>query len=236
MIDTSQVNTVAGAFVAGLVTSLHCAGMCGPLACLTGRPGSPRQSTQSFTAYQVSRTASYGVLGFAAGAVGGAPLRLLMQSPAVILPWCLAVILVALGLGLDKRVPKPAAFGAFLFRLRLGLGKRPPVVEALLLGALTPLLPCAPLYLMAGLAALSGSGASGAQFMIAFAMGTAPLLWLSQRGWGKLRLAVSPQCLARLQRGLALVTALLIAVRLKDTLPFLSAQEIVTHPSCPLCP
>lgn len=236
MIDTSQVNTVAGAFVAGLVTSLHCAGMCGPLACLTGNPSNPKASTNTFAAYQFSRTMAYGFVGFAAGALGGAPMRALTESPAVLLPWFIALILITVGLGIDKRLPKPKAFGAFLFRLRLGLAKRPPLIAALLLGILTPLLPCAPLYVMAGLAALSGSAAAGAQFMIAFAMGTAPLLWLSQRGWGKLRLAVSPQRLIQLQRGLALVTALIIAVRLKDTLPFMPAPEVASEVSCPLCP
>lgn len=31
--EFAAVNSPAAAFVAGLVTSLHCAGMCGPLAC-----------------------------------------------------------------------------------------------------------------------------------------------------------------------------------------------------------
>jgi hypothetical protein len=31
--EIAAVNSPAAAFVAGLVTSLHCAGMCGPLAC-----------------------------------------------------------------------------------------------------------------------------------------------------------------------------------------------------------
>ena len=68
--ELAAVNSPATAFIAGLVTSLHCAGMCGPLACglmpVRGDQGDPYTIA---TAYHVSRLAAYAALGALAGAV-----------------------------------------------------------------------------------------------------------------------------------------------------------------------
>ena len=59
------------AFVLGLVGSLHCAGMCGPLALALPVSGS---STVSFTtgrfAYNLGRVVAYCLLGFVFGLLG----------------------------------------------------------------------------------------------------------------------------------------------------------------------
>src|SRR5471032_3282956 len=62
------------AFLAGLVTSLHCAGMCGPLACAVMPAPSERVDAQTVSSvYHVSRLAGYGLLGALAGGVGRLP-------------------------------------------------------------------------------------------------------------------------------------------------------------------
>ncbi|HVU32789.1 MAG TPA: sulfite exporter TauE/SafE family protein, partial [Opitutaceae bacterium] len=59
------INSPTAAFLAGLVTSLHCAGMCGPLACTlmpvrSGRTGEIAADPQTVsTVYHVSRLAGY---------------------------------------------------------------------------------------------------------------------------------------------------------------------------------
>ncbi|PAW77316.1 MAG: hypothetical protein B9S27_08305, partial [Opitutia bacterium Tous-C8FEB] len=66
--DLAAVNSPAAAFAAGLVTSLHCAGMCGPLACalLPVRAGAGSAPAVA-TAYHGARLAAYGLLGAVAG-------------------------------------------------------------------------------------------------------------------------------------------------------------------------
>ena len=61
--DLAAVNSPAAAFVAGLVTSLHCAGMCGPLACaLMPVRGDAADAQTVSTTYHVTRLASYAAL------------------------------------------------------------------------------------------------------------------------------------------------------------------------------
>jgi len=50
--------------------------------------------------------------------------------------------------------------------------------------------------------------------MLAFGLGTAPLLWLVQANYGRLRLKLTPVVLTRVQAGLALATALVLTWRL----------------------
>ena len=81
----------------------------------------------------------------------------------------------------------------------------------------------------------SGSAARGAEVALAFGVGTVPLLWVAQHGFHRLRRKLTPVALGRFQRGLALVTAVILAWRLHDTLPF-GHEEIVQEkkelPSC----
>jgi sulfite exporter TauE/SafE len=51
--------------------------------------------------------------------------------------------------------------------------------------------------------------------MLAFGLGTVPLLWLVQANYGRLKLRLTPVTLTRLQAGLALATALVITWRLR---------------------
>ena len=224
------VNTTAGAFVAGLLTSVHCVGMCGPLGCLLAGRQSPSPQL-AFGAYHLSRVLAYGALGLVAGVLGQAPIQAMMGSPLVLFPWLLVLALIAIAFGLDRKVPRPKFLTKWLFRSRLRLAQRPPIVAGGLLGFLTPLLPCGPLYLMVGLAAASGSAAAGAEFTIAFALGTVPLLWLSHQPLAHWRQRLTPANLATMRTVIALVSAAIIAWRLQGTLPF-NNTPVAT---CPLC-
>src|SRR4029078_14863 len=90
--------------------------------------------------------------------------------------------------------------------------------RATCIGLFTPLLPCGPLYLMFCLAMTGGSGAQGAQFTVAFGLGTLPLLALMQTSARWLNLRMSPVTLRRVQRGIAFSAALVMAWRLRGTL------------------
>ena len=212
--------TTAAALVAGLATSLHCAGMCGPIACGLGTLAkSEGERLTAASLYHGSRLFSYGLIGAVCGALGQQPLRWFFDSPAVLLPWVLVVILLAMALGLDKRVPRPAVFNRLTARARFKAGKLSAYGGASAMGFLTPLLPCGPLYLVFGAALLAGSAAKGAEFTLAFGLGTVPLLWLAQHQFHRIRAKLTPLAMNRLRRGLALLTALMLAWRLHGTIP-----------------
>ena len=145
----------------------------------------------------------------------------------------LVIVLAAIGLGIDKLVPKPAALRLWYFRGRLSIAKLPTGLRGAVFGLLTPLFPCAPLYVIFGIALASGSAIGGAEFTAAFALGTIPLLWLAQQPIRWLGGRLAPSQLLLLQRTIALFTAAIFAFRLRGTLWFYDNIDAAT--ACPLC-
>jgi len=219
--ELAAVHSPAAAFVAGLVTSLHCAGMCGPLACSLMPVKGDRSDAQTVsTVYHGARLTSYALLGALAGGLGRAPLTWVSQSALRWLPWVMVLFFVALALRWDRHLPKLAALGRVTFRLQGWLRGRSRTEAAAALGLATPLLPCGPLYFLVALALLSGSALHGVEVMLAFGLGTVPLLWLAQTQFRWVRQKLSPLWLARARLTLALTTAVVIGWRLRGTLGF----------------
>jgi sulfite exporter TauE/SafE len=228
--EYASVSSPAAAFIAGLVTSLHCAGMCGPLACaivpVRREQGDPYAVA---TAYHLARLAGYSALGVLAGALGRMPLAWVSQPALKWLPWLGVLFFLGLALRWDRRWPRIPVLGRLAFRLPARFRGRP-LPQAAALGFATPLFPCGPLYFLVGLALLSGSALQGAEFMLAFGLGTVPLLWLAQTQLGRVQRRLSMLWTERLRVGLALTAALVVAWRLRGT--FGAAG---TSPACPLC-
>ena len=219
--ELAAINSPSAAFVAGLVTSLHCAGMCGPLACsLMPVKGDRADASTVSTVYHVARLTSYALLGALAGGLGRAPLTWISQSALRWLPWAMVLFFVALALRWDRHLPKLAALGRATFRLQGWLRGRSRTEAAAALGFATPLLPCGPLYFLVALALLSGSALHGVEVMLAFGLGTVPLLWLAQTQFHWVRQKLSPLWLDRVRLTLALTTAVAIGWRLRGTLGF----------------
>jgi sulfite exporter TauE/SafE len=177
-------------FVLGLATSLHCVGMCGPMivtyAAKSGRVDSWFASVAPNLAYQVARTLSYVLVGAVLGTIGSA------FDLTGIRPWILVLagaFMIVLGLGMTGKVPwaarlsprPPEALITALSNLRRRAvaeedSGESNVATPLAFGLLTGLLPCAPLQGAQIAAAASGSAVAGAAGMMAFALGTMPLL------------------------------------------------------------
>ncbi len=233
MVDPAP--TAAAAFAVGLATSLHCAGMCGPIACSLLSLQGPHADPQTTAAlYHTGRLLSYASLGTLAGALGHWPLASLTHSPAMVLPWLLAAILLAIACGFHPTFPRPAFLQKWALRTRLSLRHLPPKPSALALGLATPLLPCGPLYLMLALALASGSALRGLECMLAFALGTTPLLWFAQHQFHLWKNRLAPQSMARLRRSIAAAGALLVVARLWSQPPLPTDQSAPTA-TCPLC-
>jgi len=190
----SVISAPLAAFGGGLAVSLHCAAMCGPLACAVR--ANPRS-------YHLSRIVSYTTAGALCGAIGQSASRLFDTGPLKLAPWVLVAVLLLLAFGLERRLPQPRFLSAALFRMRLSSS----------LGFLTPLIPCGPLWLILGVAAATGSWLGGAAVAGSFAAGTIPLYWLFQAQFFKTERRLSPVSIQRVQRGLAFASAILLAWR-----------------------
>lgn len=225
-----SIDTSAAAFLAGLVTSVHCVGMCGPLSCswaVSSKPGAA-SFMRDTGLYHAGRLVSYAVVGSIAGMIGVMPLKFFQHGAGIVLPWLLVIAFAIVGMGLETFLPKPQFLRAGVRRIQTAAFRMHSAARAGLLGFATPLLPCGPLYLMFALAMANGSAIKGAEFAFAFGLGTLPLLWLAQTQLHLISGKVQPQTMRKIQRGLALSAALIMAWRLRGTLDF----DSETIPSC----
>ncbi|MEY3000062.1 MAG: hypothetical protein RL648_276 [Verrucomicrobiota bacterium] len=217
MIPFHAIDGAMSAFLAGLVTSLHCAGMCGPLACYLASPTSKASFSTIATLYQCGRLLSYTIVGAIAGGAGMLALgwvQLFQYSISRFLPWILVGFFLMMALRLDQWLPKPALASGLIRRLNARIQRLPRPLSAGAMGLLTPLLPCAPLYAVFGLALLTQSPLRGAEFLLAFGLGTLPLLWFTQAAFNRWQSRFSPIAVSRAQRVLALIVALILGMRL----------------------
>jgi uncharacterized protein len=166
-------------FGLGVVSSLHCAQMCGPIVLSYSLGG--RGSPAAHLCYNGGRIATYAFLGALAGAAGQA-MGLIgrmagIQQTAAIVSGCLMVIAgVVMSGALPSRglvrIGASSLFSRTVGRLLTTSGPWSKLVLGLAMG----FLPCGLLYAALLKAASTGSAASGAVSMAAFGAGTAGTL------------------------------------------------------------
>lgn len=202
----------AAALVAGATGSLHCALMCGPLAC-AGLPADPKARRRAMWAWQLGRVLAYACVGLALGWSGRQVAGQLAVSVQPALPWVMALGLVAVAFELGKHIaPLPGV--AHLARAAVRLGSHvSPVGRSALMGAATPFLPCGLLYGIFLAAIAAGTGVGGALVMGGFALGGVPALMGAQAGVGARWGARWPRVAVALRRGVPLVAALTLIWR-----------------------
>jgi sulfite exporter TauE/SafE len=171
--------------VASVVGSVHCAGMCGPLAVMASGCSCGRQRRECLGYYQGGRLVRYLGLGLIAGAIGAAldlggrvlgwqQLAAYVAGGSLILMGSITLLQKA-GVRLPHRhLPSPVARG--ISRIRKRLSQLSPRRRALLLGCLTGVLPCGWLYAFVVLAAGTAQPSLGAAVMALFWLGSVPVL------------------------------------------------------------
>lgn len=231
MFEYQTVYNAYTALIAGLITSVHCVAMCGPLSCAFAPTRAADASPQVvLTCYHLAKLLSYAIVGTLAGAFGSVVIRSVESSWLNFLPWILVVFFLVVAFRLDRFFPKPVWLGAIYTKATARFRRLRKPTAAALIGFASPLLPCGPLYMIFGLALFSGSALKGAEFAIGFGLGTLPLLWLAQSQFMRVRLKVTPATLIKVQRSVALVAALVVAWRLRTTLGIEGAEDWVCHP------
>ena len=171
-------------FVAGLLGSSHCIGMCGPFAFLIGSSHTSwHSSVTRQLMYSVGRIFTYCVLGAAAGFAG---LRLadyasdLVHVPASlsILAGCFLIYqgLATTGVLRFRTSASPPGGPCLAGGLLSHLLRGSRLSDVFVAGILTGFLPCGLVYGFLGLAASSRNLVWGAVAMAAFGLGTVPIM------------------------------------------------------------
>lgn len=170
------------AFTLGLVSSLHCIGMCGPLALAV--PVSQQSNAHRIFGgllYHGGRTTTYALLGLLLGLLGGAVANLFSSAQQY----------MSIGLGVIMLfyafLPKKNLSGTLIFKrsdkafgyLRMQMGKLFSYgnkKSLYVMGFLNGLLPCGMVYLALASSLATGSMLAGAGFMAFFGAGTLPAM------------------------------------------------------------
>jgi len=169
---------IISALVLGIMGSLHCAGMCGPIALslpLRGRSFFEKVTGAIF--YNVGRTLMYGIMGAFFGLIGQGFKMIGFQRWISIIMGCLMVISVLM----------PALFGKtgnlnadqLTGRLRAAIQRlfdKKSYGGLFLIGLLNALLPCGLVYMAIAGAIGTASFWYGIAFMILFGLGTFPMM------------------------------------------------------------
>ena len=175
-------------FLASLVGSLHCIGMCGPfVAFYSGADGSGGvRRLLSHAAYSCGRLLTYAAFGLAAGAVGAAldvagSLAGFQRVAAIIagvtmILWGVFALLQIRGVRIFKHGSGNGRIAGVLRRGFSLVSDKPPVVRAGVVGLLSGFLPCGWLWAFVVTAAGTGNSLKGAAVMTAFWAGTVPAL------------------------------------------------------------
>lgn len=231
---------IAGIFVASLLGSLHCAGMCGAFLALAVTPDEESRVGKAslHVAYNTGRLCSYATLGLIAGLVGRS-LDLGGEMVGVQRTAAIGASLIMIGFGLIavaraqgysiRRLHPPRALQAAVQKAYAAAGAWSPLGRAYAIGLLTTALPCGWLYAFVLTAAGTGDPLAGALAMAAFWLGTLPVM---------AALGVGLQSLfGPLRRHLPMATALLLVIvgvlslagRVRHMRESAAASEVFCH-------
>ncbi|NNE27700.1 MAG: sulfite exporter TauE/SafE family protein [Saprospiraceae bacterium] len=168
------------AFSLGILGSLHCVGMCGPIAMML--PLNAREKSQIFAqsfTYNIGRVFTYGFMGAFMGLMGwGIALAGYQKSISIVLG-SLLVIAAVFSISLESRWLKNTLIQSVFQKLKTALAKRLKInsmSNAFQIGLLNGLLPCGLVYVALAGSIAEGTALSGALYMMAFGLGTLPLM------------------------------------------------------------
>jgi len=172
---------VIAALGMGLVSSLHCIGMCGPLVMALPLPPAGRRRLLAVAVYNAGRLTTYGLLGALFGWAGR---RLQLAGWQQWLSIALGLLIVAGWLLTYLRIRLPFSPGRgvqqAVTKLNLYLWQRAGKSGVYLLGMANGLLPCGMVYLALAAALSTGTIGGSMLFMACFGAGTLPAM----TGWG----------------------------------------------------
>jgi len=225
----------------GFLGSLHCVGMCGPIAlALPGQQGSRLRVVAGRALYNGGRVITYGILGVAAGLIGEVVNFAEVQQVVSIAAGILILIVVLAPTKLAHKIFPADAVGklwAKIGRRTGGLFRSQSLGALGLIGLLNGFLPCGLVYVALAGAVATGTLAGGSLFMILFGIGTVPIM-IATAMLGPLMGIKLRTMLRRAVPVMATVLALLLIMRgLSLGIPYISPDLSPKHeagapPSC----
>ena len=176
----TAMTLIGAGFLAGLLGSVHCIGMCSPLAMLLERAGTGHARLQFIC--HAGRLATYMMLGVLAGGAGqvleAAGGWLVLRMLAALLVLLLGVQLLT-GLSLLRPLEQAGSrLWQWVMPHARGILPVTSAPRAFGAGVLWGLVPCGLVYSAVALGGSSGQPLTSAAVMLAFWLATVPAVWL----------------------------------------------------------
>lgn len=181
------------AFTIGLLGSLHCVGMCGPIAMSLPYQSSSRLKTAgNALLYNFGRIAAYGLLGGLIGLLGQGLFVAGFQRNTSVGMGILLLVIALFSINVESKILSLSAVNHFYFKIKNQLArllKNQHKSSLFLIGFLNGFLPCGLVWLAIAGAVTMGSIFDGMSYMILFGLGTLPLMLLTSLAgnWAGLR-------------------------------------------------
>ena len=168
------------AFILGLLGSLHCVGMCGPIAFMlpVDRSNSFKKVSQ-IAIYHFGRLLSYSLIGLVFGLLGKSFYLFGIQQQLSIIIGILMIIIVILPHKVIGKYNLSKPLYRIISKVKSSLGKALKKKTAdtfLTIGFLNGFLPCGLVYMAVFGSIATGSLLEGSLYMILFGLGTIPLM------------------------------------------------------------
>lgn len=220
------------AIMLGLVGSLHCAGMCGPLALALPMTGNSRATfVLGRVAYNLGRIVTYCTLGAAFGLVGQTLALAGFQRWVSLAAG--SAILIGLILSTKFATSVPVARGVAWIKTGLGtMLRQRSLASTFALGTLNGLLPCGLVYAACAGAVASGGLLSGVEYMAAFGLGTVPMMLGIGLVGQKLQFTLRFKLQRLIPACLTIVAVMLILRGLSLGIPYLSPDLASENMQC----
>ncbi|MGO4771901.1 sulfite exporter TauE/SafE family protein [Flavobacterium sp. W22_SRS_FK3] len=168
------------AFILGLISSLHCVGMCGPIAMMlpVDHQNEAKKVIQIIT-YHLGRVTAYATIGFIFGLLGrGFFLAGLQQKMSVFIGFAMIIaVLIPEKIFSKYNFSKPVY--KIISKIKSSLGnqfKNRSYKSLFTIGLLNGFLPCGMVYVALFGAIAMQSASFGVLYMILFGLGTLPLM------------------------------------------------------------
>ena len=172
---------VLAAFFVGLVGSLHCIGMCGPIAIALPVPNSGNLSfLTGRILYNLGRVVTYSFLGVVLGLIGSKIALAGAQQVFSIVLGLIIIIAVLLPQKYKNYFAQHPVIQKLAHPLKSNIGvlfKKGTFSAMFLIGILNGFLPCGLVYVALAGAIASGNAVFGAAVMILFGLGTVPAMF-----------------------------------------------------------
>lgn len=220
-----MIQIILAGLTLGFISSLHCVGMCGPLA--LALPVHHLQYWQKIFAhviYNIGRVTTYTFLGLLFGSIGKGFYLAGWQQAFSVAVGTTMLLFIVFYFGLKRKV-KVKWVQDFNWAVQKTIGhflQKHNYKGYFLLGSANGLLPCGMVYIALGAALLAGNVVNSALFMAAFGLATIPAMLLLSSIGTSINIAIRNKIKSITPFVMATVAVLLIVRGLSLGIPYIS--------------